>query len=283
MKFHRRLSLPLALAAGMVWGETDAVEPSHSSALSDRGETPAPMPSSIGGPSLPVPPSPPSSHPSSSASPRVVRIGGAAHALPQEPLPAVQADRALLLIGGFGDEIHGIMHHLTGRLRQIQAAPVAYYHWHAGRPDVPREGIQSIARDIATFRHLNPQADIVLIGHSLGAGTALRLAAMLPPGQGRVYLLTLDPIDSTCTPVRPRTVTWWGNAYITHSQSGYDFLLAAGGRWNACRAADINLRFDGRCRDEQGMPYIHDRAEAMLFSRTLGPSLYERWQSTATP
>lgn len=209
------------------------------------------------------------------AAPSVVRMGKATAILPQEPLPAIRAERAYLLIGGFGDEVHGIMHHLAARLRQMQPDPVAYYHWHAGRPDLPQEGLQSIARDISAFRRLNPRADIILIGHSLGAGSALKLAAALPPGQGPLYLLTLDPIDGSCRPIRPAGIIWWGNAYITHSQSGYDFLLAAGGRWNACRQADVNLRFDGRHTDERGIPYIHDHADALLLSRTLGPSLYD--------
>lgn len=215
--------------------------------------------------------------------PRVVYLGNSRATHPQEPLSAVRAERAYLLIGGFGDEVHGIMHSLACQLRQLQPAPVAYYHWHAGRPDLPGEGLQSIARDIASFRQLNPRADLALIGHSLGAGSALRLLAMLPPGQGRLFLITLDPIDRSCRPERPASLLWWGNAYITASRSRYDFLLAAGGRWNACSAADVNLRFDGRHQDERGLPYIHDRADAMLFSRTLGPSLYERLLTAMQP
>lgn len=217
------------------------------------------------------------------SAPRIVHLGNSRTTIAQEPLPAVQAERAYLLIGGFGDEVHGIMHSLASRLRQLQSAPVAYYHWHAGRPDLPGEGLQSIAGAIASFRQRNPGADLVLIGHSLGAGSALRLAAMLPPGQGRLFLITLDPIDRSCRPERPASLNWWGNAYITESRSGYDFLLAAGGRWNACSAADVNLRFDGRRQDERGQLYIHDRADAMLFSRTLGPSLYERLLTAMQP
>ena len=40
-----------------------------------------------------------------------------------------------------------------------------------------------------------------------------------------------------------------------------------GGRWNSCRQADVNLRFDGRNRDEAGVHYIHDNALSLLLSR----------------
>lgn len=210
------------------------------------------------------------------STPKEVRLGGDARLLPQEPLTPQKATCAVLLIGGFGDEVHGIMHHLAQQLRHIQTAPVAYYHWHAGCPDLPQNGVTRVAEEIATFRRINPGADIVLIGHSMGAATALKIAARLPEGKGRVYLITLDPIDSTCTPRRPACVIWWGNAYLTHSGSAYDFLLAAGGRWNSCSCADINQHFDGRQCDEAGRPYIHDHADSLLFSAGRGTSLYHQ-------
>ena len=130
---------------------------------------------------------------------------------------------------------------------------------------------RAIAEDIAAFRRRNPGADIVLIGHSLGASTAWRTALLLaPPSQptsGKVYLLTLDPVDRTMRPSRPETVAWWGNGYVTHSTSLRDFIAVWGGRWGACPGADMNLCFDGRSQDEKGQPYIHDHAAALLLSR----------------
>jgi len=185
----------------------------------------------------------------------------------------------IVFIGGLGDEISGIVAELwrrspsfllKGEIRESRA----YYHWHAGNPGMTLEAAsQAIAADIAAFQHRNPGADIVLIGHSLGASTAWRTALLLAspsrlsPSSGKIYLLTLDPVDRTMRPSRPETVAWWGNGYVAHSISLRDFIAVWGGRWGACPGADMNLRFDGRRRDEKGEPYIHDHAAALLLSR----------------
>jgi hypothetical protein len=59
------------------------------------------------------------------------------------------------------------------------------------------------------------------------------------------------------------------------------YIAVLGGRWNACRAADVNLRFDGRRRDEAGNHYIHDNAFSLLMSRSGGerPSLFDTLSS----
>ena len=176
----------------------------------------------------------------------------------------------LVFIGGFGDEISGIMAHSARLLPRLADAEArAYYHWHGACPTDPSRGLQSIVADVKAFRLQNPKADVVLIGHSMGAATALSVASSLSgsPEQGRVMLLTLDPTDRAVLPQRPATVSWWGNAYVTQSQSGRDFLFELGGRWNHCTEADINSCFDGRRKDEYGQAYIHDNAYSLLMSR----------------
>ena len=189
---------------------------------------------------------------------------------PQQPVPQKKADLLLVFIGGFGDEISGIMAHSSRLLPRLADAEArAYYHWHGSCPTDPSRGLQSIIADVTAFRQQNPKADVVLVGHSMGAAMALNLAASLSvsPEQGRVVLLTLDPTDRAVQPQRPASVSWWGNAYVTQSQSGRDFLFELGGRWNHCAEADINLRFDGRQKDEYGQAYIHDNAYSLLMSR----------------
>ncbi len=216
----------------------------------------------------------PSRHPQSACAPEagasaaedVVRYS-------QHPLPVGAADVGVVFIGGLGDEISGIVAELQrrapslllpGETRELRA----YYHWHAGTPErTLKAASQAIAEDMAAFRHRNPGADVVLIGHSLGASTALRAALLLKPSSGRVYLLTLDPVDRTMRPSRPEAVAWWGNGYVAHSASRRDFIAVWGGRWGDCPGADRNLCFDGRRRDEEGHPYIHDNAAALLLSR----------------
>lgn len=196
----------------------------------------------------------------------------AVQVLAQRPLPPQQAEAALVFIGGFGDEISGIVHALFRRVPAsalgVQAALRAYYYWNGGNVEDAPAGYRSIAEDVAAFRRTNPQADVVLIGHSMGGAAALQVAALLPAhaGAGRVFVLTLDPVDRMVQPVRTQGVSWWGNAYVVNSLSGHDFIAVVGGRWGHCEQADHNIRFDGRRTDEYGYHYIHDDAEALLTS-----------------
>lgn len=192
--------------------------------------------------------------------------------LPQLPL-ALRSNggTAVIFIGGFGDEISRIIPHTMAMLPALTPKETrAYYHWHGGNPAEPELGAAQLAERIAQYRQLNPQADLVLIGHSMGATLALRTAAHLNREDGRVFVLTLDPADRSYHPQRAAAVTWWGNAYVINSRSGHDFIAAIGGRWNACREADVNLCFDGRLRDEFGHYYIHDNAFSLLTSSGRG-------------
>ena len=191
--------------------------------------------------------------------------------LPQQPLTDSGQGAAVIFIGGFGDEISGIMpqaQRLLPPLADLETR--AYYHWHAGYPQSSEQGAEALAGHIRDYRRANPAADVVLIGHSMGAAMALRTAHLLRPAEGRVFLLTLDPADRSLKPLRPQSATWWGNAYVVESLSAHDYIAVLGGRWNSCRGADVNLRFDGRRRDEAGYHYIHDNALSLLMSRNCG-------------
>lgn len=193
-------------------------------------------------------------------------------AYPQIPLTA-QEGTAFIFIGGIGDEFSGIMHQLctlAPALTYRHPENRAYYHWHGGNPAEYAKAPELIARHIGAFRAASPRADVVLTGHSMGAATALKTAQLLEPSQGRVFLVTLDPVDRSTKPERPRSVTWWGNGYVRHSRSVRDIVPVLGGRWGKCAAADLNIVFDGNTRDEQGYFYIHDYAYSMFLSRVAG-------------
>ncbi len=192
--------------------------------------------------------------------------------IPQAILKPDGQGTAVIFVGGFGDEISGIMPQVMDLLPTIDnmRESRAYYHWHAGYPQNVAQGAKSLAEHIREYRRKNVVADVVLIGHSMGASTVLRTAHLLSPSEGRVFLVTLDPADRSYRPKRPKSATWWGNAFVSHSLSGHDYIAVLGGRWNACQGADVNLHFDGRLQDEAGFYYIHDNALSLLASRNHG-------------
>lgn len=191
---------------------------------------------------------------------------------PQVSLAPQKAQLALVFIGGFGDEVSGIVAHVSQVLPRLQSVPEAraYYHWNGGVVQDARQGYQVIANDVEAFCQHNAAAQVVLIGHSMGAAAALRVADLLAGAAARperLMVLTLDPADRSVKPVRPQGVAWWGNAYVVNSRSAHDFIAQLGGRWNHCSQADVNICFDGRRADEFGHFFIHDNALSLLLSR----------------
>lgn len=201
------------------------------------------------------------------------------HIIPQVELAEDAAGgTAVIFIGGLGDEISGIVPHMMRLVPKLsQQETRAYYHWHLGVPTDVEQGAAQLAERISAFRRSCSRADVVLIGHSMGAASALRTARYLSPQDGRVFLITLDASDRSCSPERPESICWWGNAYVENSLSGHDYIAVLGGRWNACSEADVNICFDGRMQDEAGYHYIHDNAYALMLSRGRGryPSLFD--------
>lgn len=225
---------------------------------------------------------------SSADKPRIIKLRETEEAYEQEPLPEVRAAAAYVCIGGFGDEVGGIVAHEAMRLRRVTGVPVAYYHWD-GDEKLDREaGLRRIADDLLRFAKNNPQADLIIIGHSMGGSSGLMICRKLldarravAGGQGtprgRICLITLDPVDASVSKERPEGLDWWGNAYVENSQSMRDFIPEMGGRWRHCADADLNICFDGLSCDEYGRAYIHDNADAQLYSR--GSSERSLWEA----
>ncbi len=199
--------------------------------------------------------------------------------IPQVPLAAQSAPAACIFIGGYADELGGYFNRVGTNLPvlpQWGEVPRAYYHWHYSKQAEYQKAPARIAKDIDAFRKMNPKAPIALMGHSLGAAAAVQVANLLSPDYGKIYLVTVDPVDRVASRQRPKQVTWWGNAYVLHSQSNRDFAHQMGGRWGKVKGADVNLLFDGRLRDERGYPFIHDNAWSLITSRSTHPrSLFE--------
>lgn len=187
------------------------------------------------------------------------------------PLPKEKADAAMVFVGGMADEYTGIVHGLACNCPWLPITgdqTRAYYHWHMGDMGSFDLAPDKLAAELQEFRTLNPAAPVVLIGHSLGASTALQAAARLQgkPG-GSIYLLTLDPVNRLVTPKRPDNLAWWGNSYIVNSQDSRDFIPVIGGRWNECKEADYNIRMDGLSKDDYGYFYQHGGAMSQLFCK----------------
>lgn len=201
------------------------------------------------------------------------------HRCQQVRLEAEAADIAFVFIGGFGDGSTGIVHQLYKLCPPLVAAKRelrAYYHWDGDDMAQPWPRIAGLMADVLAFRAQNPQACIVLVGHSLGAVAALELAARVP----QLYLVTLDPVDRESRRQRPADVLWWGHAYVTHSASKRDFIFSTAGRWGSCPTADVDKQCDGRELHELGRCYIHDYAYDLFLTRGKGEqSLFEALQA----
>ncbi len=181
----------------------------------------------------------------------------------QEPLRAEQADVAVVFIGGFAEKVAArfrMLYESTPLLpvegRQLRA----HYAWDGGRGNVLFHSTTRIRRDLETFFALNPQADLILVGHSYGGSAAMDVVRHLQGPHGRIIVATVDPVsrrERSHPGERPEGVEYWVNSYCSDYEDYKDSIAWVGGAWRDCPQADKNLPFSGEMRDQRGKRYQH--------------------------
>ncbi len=190
----------------------------------------------------------------------------------QLPLPAEKADVAVVFVGGFSEQV--LLHFrqvyentplLPCKGRQLRA----YYAWDSGTGNLFFHSTWKLQRDLRAFLAVNPQADVVLLGHSYGGSAIMDALRKLDdvPHSGQVLVVTIDPV-SRRKRSKPRErapmVDFWVNSYCSAYRNVRDVAAWAGGPWRHCEQADVNLAFSGTQRDADGDRYAHVYPEPML-------------------
>ncbi len=181
----------------------------------------------------------------------------------QEPLRAEQADVAVVFIGGFAEKV-------CARFRRLyESTPLlpaegrqlrAHYAWDGDSGELFCPGTERIRRDLEAFFAVNPQADLVIVGHSYGGSSAMDVVRHLRGSHGRVLVATVDPVSRlkrSYPRERPEGVDFWVNGYCSDYEDWKDSIAWVGGAWRHCPQADLNLPFSGEDRDRSGLRYQH--------------------------
>ncbi len=181
----------------------------------------------------------------------------------QEPLRAEQADVAVVFIGGFAEKVAARFRQLYERTpllpaegRQVRA----HYCWDGGRGNILFHSTSRIRKDLQAFFALNPQADLVIIGHSYGGSAVMDVVRHLKGPHGRILVATVDPVSRrgrSQPRVRPPGVDYWVNTYCSDYKDFKDSIAWLGGAWKHCPQADKNIPFSGEDRDQEGRRYQH--------------------------
>ncbi len=181
----------------------------------------------------------------------------------QEPLRADQADGAVVFIGGFAEKVAARFRRLyestppfPAEGRQLRA----HYCWDGGRGNVLFHSTARIRRDLEAFFALNPQADLVIVGHSYGGSASMDVVRHLKGPHGRIIVATVDPVsrrERSMPGERPEAVDFWVNSYCSDYEDWKDSVAWVGGAWRHCAQADVNIPFSGKERDRTGKRYQH--------------------------
>ncbi len=181
----------------------------------------------------------------------------------QEPLRAEQADVAVVFIGGFAEKVmarfrrlYESMPVLPAEGRQLRA----HYAWEGGEGNVLFHNTRRIREDLQAFFAVNPQADLVIVGHSYGGSAAMDVVRHLKGSHGRVLVATVDPVsrrERSQPRQRPEGIAFWVNSYCSEYKDVKDSVAWAGGAWKHCTQADVNVPFSGDERDLVGRRFQH--------------------------
>lgn len=200
----------------------------------------------------------------------------------QQPLPARQADMAVIFVGGFSEQV---LLHFRKAYEQMPTLPCkgkqlrAYYAWDSGTGNLLFHSTWKLQRDLNAFCRVNPGADIVLIGHSYGGSAIMDALRHFKKPHGRILVATIDPVSrrrKSQPRQRPDGVDYWVNTYCYPYRNLRDGVARLGGPWRHCDQADVNLNYPGTLRDADGDRYAHVYPEPMLLEPhpTTGKSVY---------
>lgn len=198
----------------------------------------------------------------------------------QLPLPAEQAEVAVVFVGGFTEQT---LLHFRGVYEKMPPLPCkgrqlrAYYAWDSGTGNLLFHSTWKLQRDLRAFLRLNPGADVVLLGHSYGGSAimdALRHVQDVPH-EGKVLVVTVDPVsrrERSCPRERAPQVDFWINAYCSPYTNVQDFAAWLGGPWGRCGQADVNLHYPGTQRGADGARFAHVYPEPLVMEPAPGSS-----------
>ena len=190
----------------------------------------------------------------------------------QLPLPAEKADVAMIFVGGFSEqvllqfrEVYEQTPLIPCKGRQLRA----YYAWDSGTGNLFFHSTWKLQRDLRNFLAVNPQADVVLIGHSYGGSAIMDALRHIQDVHhtGKVLVATIDPVsrrERSKPRERAPQVDYWVTAYCDPYSNVRDLAAWSGGPWRFCPQADDNLHFSGKERDEDGDRFAHVYPEPML-------------------
>lgn len=190
----------------------------------------------------------------------------------QCPLPAEKADVAFIFVGGFTEQV---LLHFRQVYEKLPPLPCkgrqlrAFYAWDSGTGNLAFHSTWKLQRDLHAFLTLNPQADVVLVGHSYGGSAIMDALRHMKatPHDGKVLVATIDPV-SRRQRSKPREraegVDFWVNAYCDPYRNVRDVAAWTGGPWRFCPQADVNLHYPGTERDAAGDRFAHVYPEPMV-------------------
>lgn len=202
----------------------------------------------------------------------------------QERLRAERADAAVVFVGGFAEPL---MTRVRAIYERMPVLPLrgkqyrAFYAWDGGRGCLLAHSTRLLQEDLRDFLRVNPEADLIFVGHSYGGSAVMDALRHIGPVSGRVIVVTLDPVSRrkrSAPRARAMGVDYWINVYCDEKRTLRDAIVSVGGSWEYCSQADENYAFLGTCRDARGKRFQHVYPEPLFFERMPGQeqSAYER-------
>lgn len=193
----------------------------------------------------------------------------------QVRLPDEKADMAVIFVGGFTELM---LTHLRSTYETMSPLPCegrqlrAFYGWEGGTGSLLYHTTALLQRDLRAFIKRNPQAEIVLIGHSYGGSAIMDALRHLHDvnEHGHITAVTLDPVSrfkASAPRERAQIVDYWINTYCDPYCDIADVVPMVGGAWRHCPQADVNFNYLGTAYDSKGRRFQHRYPEPLLMER----------------